>query len=219
MPGATGPFPGSSTRSLVNPDRTLYSPRFGVAWSPKSHEEHRRPRRLRRQLQHRAVRTVRGFPVPSRIQQRRPSPWHPAPTSSTTTANATGCTTQSHGVAANSPSLTASAAPPTPIQNNFAVDKNYRLGMVQIYNLDIQRTLPPRRRLSSATTAPRAATSTSSAPPTSTPTGTPPPDAQAFTYEDSAADSHSNALTVSVRKRLQQRRRRSRPPTVQPLHR
>jgi hypothetical protein len=29
--------------------------------------------------------------------------------------------------------------------NNYAVDKNYRLGMVQIYNLNIQKTLPLHR--------------------------------------------------------------------------
>ncbi len=27
-------------------------------------------------------------------------------------------------------------------QSNYAVNPNYRLGMVQVYNLDIQRTLP-----------------------------------------------------------------------------
>ena len=34
------------------------------------------------------------------------------------------------------------ASPPGLVTNNFAVDPNYRLGYVQIWNLDIQRTLP-----------------------------------------------------------------------------
>jgi trimeric autotransporter adhesin len=34
------------------------------------------------------------------------------------------------------------ATPPGLITNNFAVDPNYKLGYVQIWNLDIQRTLP-----------------------------------------------------------------------------
>ena len=31
----TGPYSGGFPRSLVNPDRTLYSPRLGIAWRPK----------------------------------------------------------------------------------------------------------------------------------------------------------------------------------------
>src|SRR5260370_28398549 len=34
------------------------------------------------------------------------------------------------------------AIAPGSITNNFAVDPNYRLGYVQIWNVDIQRTLP-----------------------------------------------------------------------------
>src|SRR6201999_3282969 len=34
------------------------------------------------------------------------------------------------------------AVPPGLVTNNFAVDPNYRLGYVQIWNLDVQRTLP-----------------------------------------------------------------------------
>ena len=34
----------------------------------------------------------------------------------------------------------------TRINNNWAVDRNYRLGMVQIYNLNIQKTIAARHR-------------------------------------------------------------------------
>src|SRR6185437_9458000 len=35
------------------------------------------------------------------------------------------------------------SAPSSAVTNNFAVDRNYKLGYVQIWNLDIQRELSP----------------------------------------------------------------------------
>src|SRR6202000_1938339 len=90
------------------------------------------------------------------------------------------------------------------IQNNWAVDPNYRLGMVQIYNLNLQRTFPLGILLnlgyqgskgsnldvvgSPNTTAAGAVTTTTIAP---------------FDLERSLASSHTNALVVSVQKRQQ----------------
>ena len=39
QPGQTGEFEGKFPSGLVNPDRAMYAPRFGLAWRPKSDVE------------------------------------------------------------------------------------------------------------------------------------------------------------------------------------
>ncbi len=58
LPGGAGQFLGAYPTSLVNPDRTMFSPRFGVAWTPKFLKDTVVACRLRDQLQHRPVRHV-----------------------------------------------------------------------------------------------------------------------------------------------------------------
>ena len=191
QPGGRGEFDGTYPRSLVNPDRDMFSPRFGLAWRPKW-------------LEQTVVRGGYGINFNTGqfakfAQSLSSQPPFAITQNNTlaTSANATGCglgnMTLANGFGCAS----------KPITNNYAVDKNYRLGHVQVYNVDVQRTFPlgivvnlgydgskggdldivtaPNASVASVTTA----------------------GAQAFTYETSLAESRNNQLVLSARKRLQ----------------
>ena len=197
LPNAAGPFTGNFPRSLVNPDRSLYSPRLGLAWRPKF-------------LKNTVVRAGYGvnyntgqFATFAQSLAFQP-PFALTQTNVVaTTSNATGCTTQTPGVAANLTLANGFGCSTTPVQNNYSVNKDYRLGMVQIYDLDLQRTLPLNIVLSVGYNGSFGGNLDVLRAPNHTPTAVTTANAQAFTYEDSAANSRFNALTVNARKRLQ----------------
>jgi len=215
-PGATG-FPNS----LVNPDYTMYSPRLGLAWTPK----------LKSKLFKSVV--IRGgygvnyntgqYATFAKLLSHQPGP-PTAPFSATQTnsvplassSSQTGC-------------ITITPANPTPItkvnglttltlangfgcssaytvsSDNWAVDKNYRLGMVQIYNLNMQKTIGPSLLLNVGYNGAKALNLDVVGNPNPTPTVLSAiPGAAPFDYETSGAGEHSNSLVVS----LQQRQRK-----------
>jgi hypothetical protein len=114
----------------------------------------------------------------------------PTTTANMTLANGFGCATQNA------------------IQNNWAVDKDYRLGMAQIFNVNVQRTFPKGivwnlgyngsygRNLDIVG-------SPNGVPVTINATGKTTPNQAPFDYETSGAWSHSNQLVTSVQKRMQ----------------
>ena len=123
-----------SPRSLVNPDRSMYSPRIGIAWPPKSKFTKQTVVRAGYGInyntgQYASFAQKLAFQQPFAVTQTNTlSTAQPSPTTCTlgesmTLANGFNCSTQT-------------------TQSNYAVNPNYRLGMVQVYNLDIQRTLP-----------------------------------------------------------------------------
>jgi trimeric autotransporter adhesin len=121
LPGATGAFNGGFADSLIRPDRNDYAPRIGVAWRP---------------LKQTVVRFGYGVnynlaQYASVIQNFAFQP--PFATTATNVNNPAAPLTLQNGFP---------AIPPGSVTNNFAVDPNYRLGYAQIWNLDIQRTLP-----------------------------------------------------------------------------
>ena len=197
LPNAAGPYTGNFPRSLVNPDRSLYSPRLGLAWRPKF-------------LKNTVVRAGYGvnyntgqFATFAQSLAFQP-PFALTQTNVVATAsNATGCTTETPGVAANLTLANGFGCSTTAIQNNYSVNKDYRLGLVQIYDLDLQRTLPLGVVLSVGYNGSFGGNLDVLRAPNHTPTAVTTADAQAFTYEDSAANSRFNALTVNARKRLQ----------------
>ncbi|MDE1160465.1 MAG: TonB-dependent receptor [Acidobacteriaceae bacterium] len=179
------------TQSLLHPDRTMFAPRFGIAWHPKW-------------LKETVVRGGYGmnfntsqFANFAKLLSYQPPFAAVQNNVLASSTNATGCTTSNLTIA--SPYGCSTKL----YQNSFGVNPNYRLGMVQVYNFDIQRTLPmnivlnidyngshgsnldvvraPNHQFSTVTT----------------------PNAVAFTYEDSLASSTFNALIVSAQKRLQ----------------
>jgi hypothetical protein len=121
LPGGTGRFNGTFPASLIRPDRNNYAPRIGVAWRP---------------LKQTVVRAGYGInynlaQYANIIQNFAFQP--PFAVTSTNISSPTNLLTLQNGFPAVTPGL---------VTNNFAVDPNYRLGYVQIWNLDIQRTLP-----------------------------------------------------------------------------
>lgn len=116
LPGQAG-FPVS----LLNADRNDYAPRIGIAWRP---------------FKQTVVRTGYGInynlaQYANIIQNFAFQP--PFATTATNVASAGTPLSLANGFP---------AVPPGLVTNNFAVDPNYKLGYVQIWNLDIQRTLP-----------------------------------------------------------------------------
>ncbi len=96
--------------------------------------------------------------------------------------------------------------PPNPagITNNYAVNPNYRLGYVQIRNLDIQQQIKPTLLLNIDYTGTKGTDLDILEAPNRTATGIRIPGVQAFTYQNSVADSEANAGSVRLRKRLSQ---------------
>src|SRR5208282_750109 len=94
------------------------------------------------------------------------------------------------------------AAPPGNITNNYAVNPNYRLGYVQIRNLDIQQQIRPTLLLNVDYTGTKGTDLDILEAPNRTATAIRIPTADAFTYENSVADSEANAGSVRLRKRL-----------------
>ena len=189
--GGTGEFGGRYPRSLVNPDRDMFSPRFGLAYRPKWLEQTviRAGYGINFNTgQFAAFAQSLAFQPPFAITQNN---------TIASTTNATGCTfanlTLANGFGCSSKQIT----------NNYAVDKNYRLGHVQAWNVDVQRSFGlgivvnvgyngSKGGNLDIVTAPNASYSTVTT-----------PGAQAFTYETSLAESRNQQLVISARERLQ----------------
>ena len=205
MPGGTGTFLGAYPTSLVNPDRTMFSPRLGVAWKPKFLKDTviRAGYGLNFNTgQYATFAQSLAFQPPYATTQNNVlstmnnqtgcslvTPTHPAdPNALTPTtitlANGFGCASKS-------------------IQNTYAVNKNYRLGHVQVYNLDVQRTLPHGVVVNVGYNGSKGGNLDIVTAPNSTVTTVTTPNAQAFTFEDSLAESRLQQLVVSAKKRLE----------------
>ena len=194
LPNATGPFGGAYPRSLVNPDRTLYSPRLGFAWRPKF-------------VKNTVVRGGYGinyntgqfatfaqslaFQPPFAVTQTN------VLTAVTSPVNATGCTF------ANLTLRSGFGCSTKAIQNNYAVNRAYRLGRVQVWNLDMQRTLPMGVVVNVGYNGSVGGNLDIVRAPNHTAATVTTVNAQAFTYEDSVAYSRFNTLVVNARKRMQ----------------
>ncbi len=185
----------SDTRSLIHPDRSMYSPRFAVAWRPSSKSIW---------LKETVIRSGYGinyntgqFATFGRLLAYEPPFAISQNNLLSTPGNVTGCT--------NANLTFASGFNCSGIlhQNSFGVDPNYRLGVVQVYNADIQRTLPWGVVLNLGYNGSKGSDLDVTRAPNHTFNKVTTPDAVAFRYEDSIAASHFNALTVNARKRLQ----------------
>jgi trimeric autotransporter adhesin len=179
--GQSGPYSGSLPASLVRPDRNNFAPRLGFAWKPFSKT---------------VVRGGYGINYNTGayqgiVQQLAFQP--PFSTASTNIQTAPGDLTLQSGFPAVSPNG---------ITNNYAVNPNYRLGYVQIRNLDIQQQIRPTILLNLDYTGTKGTDLDTLEAPNRTLAGIRIADVQAFTYENSRADSSANAGSVRLRKRL-----------------
>jgi hypothetical protein len=121
LPGQTGSSAGIFPSSLVRPDRNNFAPRLGLAW------------RLGKQTVVRA-----GYGINYNLAQystfiRNFAFQPPYATTATNVSPYGNFLTLENGFP---PSAGAT------VTNNYALDPNYRLGYVQVWNLDIQRQLP-----------------------------------------------------------------------------
>jgi hypothetical protein len=121
FPGQTGPYSGVFPSSLVRADRNDFGPRLGIAW------------RVNKLTVVRA-----GYGINYNLAQygafvRNFSYQPPFAITSTNVSSPANPLTLETGFPEASPGT---------VTNNFAVEPNYRLPYVQIWNLDIQRQLP-----------------------------------------------------------------------------
>jgi hypothetical protein len=179
LPGQAGPYSGTLPASLVRPDRNNFAPRIGFAWKPFSKT---------------VVRGGYGINYNTGAYQTIAQQLALQPPFSTTATNiqtAPGALTLQNGF-----------PPPTGITNDYAVNPNYRLGYVQIRNLDIQQQIRPTLLLNIDYTGTKGTDLDILEAPNRTVTSIRIPGVQAFTYESSVADSEANAGSVRLRKRL-----------------
>jgi len=181
LPGHAGAFTGAFPASLVQPDRGNFAPRIGIAWKPTKKT---------------VVRT--GYGINYNLAQYGNVIQNLAfqPPFALTATNITSPT---------NPLTLANGFPPIPaneVTNNYAIDRNYRLGYVQIWNLNIQRELPWGLVLNAGYNGAKGTHLDLERAPNRNPDGTLRiPGVQAFLFESSGADSVLHAATVSVRKR------------------
>jgi len=187
LPGETGPYSGLFPASLVRPDRNNFAPRIGIAW------------RLGKKTVVRA-----GYGINYNLAQYgmfiRNFAFQPPFAEAATNVSPYGnFLTLENGFPENSQ---------TPVTNNYSLDPNYRLGYVQIWNLDIQRQLPGNVQLNIGYNGAKgtrldteralvpsciaAGTCVDSTTAASAP----------FIYESSEGDSSLNAASVRIRKRM-----------------
>jgi trimeric autotransporter adhesin len=178
-----------SPRSLVNPDRNMYSPRLGFAYRPKLKIFKETVVRGGYGInfntgQYASFANQLSAQVPFAVTQTN-IVGQPGCTQGTLTlANGFGCST-------------------TAVQNNYAVNQNYRLGHVQVWNIDIQRTFPLGIVANVGYNGAKGGDLDILRAPNRTADGVLNSSAQPFNYEDSLGYSRFEQLSVNVRKRLQ----------------
>ncbi|HTZ32175.1 MAG TPA: TonB-dependent receptor [Methylomirabilota bacterium] len=121
LPGGTGPYSGVFPDSLVRPDRNNFAPRIGIAWRVKQKTVVRAGYGINYNLAQYGI-FIRNFAFQP-----------PFAETATNVSPYGDFLTLENGFPANSQ---------TAVTNNYALNPNYRLGYVQIWNLDIQRQLP-----------------------------------------------------------------------------
>jgi len=187
QPGQSGPYSGSLPNGLVRPDRDNFAPRIGFAWKP---------------LRNTVVRAGYGINYNTGAYQGIAQQLAYQPPFSTAATNVEPLPPT------YPPTLTLQSGFPTAsgITNSYAVNPNYRLGYVQIRNLDIQQQIRPTLLLNLDYTGTKGTDLDILEAPNRTASGIRiPPNVEvvdAFTYENSVADSEANAASVRLRKRL-----------------
>ena len=180
--GQDGPYHGLFPASIAHPDRNNLAPRLGAAWRANQKT------------------TVRGgyginyasVPYSTIVQKLAAQP--PFATTNTAIGTAT--------VPLPIATVFATPVPPSTTTNTFGVDPNYRIGFVQIWNIDVQRDLVRAWTAGASYTGTKGSSLDVLRAPNRGPSGLRIPDVQSFIWESSGATSIMHALSVRVRKRL-----------------
>ena len=198
---ATGCQAVGSPASLVNPDKSMFSPRVAVAWQPKFKFTKQTVVRSGYGInyntgQYSRFATLLAFQQPFAVTQTNTLNTPASPTTcllpsqvgtvtgtAMTLANGYGCSTQT-------------------TQSNYGVNPNYRLGMVQVWNLGIQRSLGQMIVLNVDYTGAYAGNLDIVRAPNRTFAGVLDPASGQFRYEDSLGYQRSNALAINARQRM-----------------
>ncbi len=189
LPGAAG-----VPATLVHPDRDAFAPRIGIAWKPWAKTVVRAGYGINYNTSaYSNIVQQLAFQPPFTVVQtnRECLPGSPPPCTSLvpnpTLANGFASTVSS-----------------TAITNNYGVDPNYRMGYVQIWNLNIQRELKADLLLNVDYTGTKGTRLDVLEAPNRDPTtpGLLNQTAPVFYFETSQADSIAHAGTVRLRKRL-----------------
>jgi hypothetical protein len=123
LPGAVGPYSGSFPSSLIQPDRTDFAPRGGLAWKPSS--KHSTVVRLGYGIYYNPTALNR---LATELSEQPPF----AETQTLTTSLANPLTIQ-NGL--------ATAPTNASILNTYAVQKDYKIGYAQSWNVSVQQNL------------------------------------------------------------------------------
>ena len=190
LPGGTGSISGAAfPRSLVNPDRSMYSPRIGIAWRPKW-------------VKNTVVRM--GYGINYNTGQYRNfanslSYQSPFAVTQSNVSSLQGCGSFLTGFTLTNAFNCLSTGV---LPNTFAINRNYRLGIVQVPNFDIQHQFPLGIIFNVGYNAAFGGNLDMRRSPNRTLTGTV-GNANSLIYEDAIGESRFHAVSVNVRKRLQ----------------
>jgi hypothetical protein len=177
LPGQDG-FPAT----LVRPDRNNFAPRIGIAWKALPKTVFRAGYGINyNTTAYSGIVQQLGFQPPFSV-------------------------TQTNVQKAGTPPLGfafSDVLPPNLVTNSYAVDPNYRLGYLQIWNLDVQQEIRPTLLLNLDYTGTKGTRLDIEDAPNSSLSGTRIPNVQAFLFQNSLASSTAHAGSVRLRKRLQ----------------
>ncbi|MGB7844173.1 MAG: TonB-dependent receptor [Candidatus Acidiferrum sp.] len=185
LPGESGPFGGSFPASLVRPDRNNWAPRVGLAWKLGKRTVVRGGYGINYNLaQYGSFIRNFAFQPPFAMAATNVSPYG-------------NFLTLENGFPSSSQ---------TAVTNNYALDPDYRLGYVQIWNVDIQRQLPGNVQLNvgyNGAKGTRLDTERAFVPSCVASDNCSSTEASApFIYESSEGNSILHAASVRVRKRM-----------------
>jgi len=181
LAAGAGAFSGQFPASLVNPDRNNFAPRVGIAWRVTNNNVLRAGYGI----------SYNNAAYGNIVQQLAFQP--PFAVTQTNIASASLPLTLQNGF----PVLPAST-----ITNNFGVNRDYAIGYVQTWTLDIQHQISTALVLSLGYTGTKGTHLDVLQAPNRTATGLRIANVQPFTWESSDANSVAHAASVRLRKRL-----------------
>jgi hypothetical protein len=181
LPGQVGPYTGLFPASLVKPDRNNFAPRVGIAWKPQSKTVVRAGYGINYNIgQYKNIVQQLAFQPPFSVTQTNTAATSPVPL------------TLASGFPAGTGVIT----------NSYGIDPNYRLGYVQMWNLNVQYELTPTLMLNVGYTGSKGTDLDIVRAPNRTENGLLIANAQPFLWEASLGDSILHSGSVRLRRRM-----------------